>query len=382
MNETLKATTSMQTPPNPRVWVLLDDRAGNSGQSLGVAEALGYPEITKRIAYNFLVGLPNILRGPSSLVGVDEASRGTLKAPWPDIVIASGRRLAPVSLWVKEKTRGKAFAVHIMDPLCFHAHFDLIAVPNHDKLSGLPNLLKTVTAPNRISAIRTEENAARWQPLLEKLHLPKPWVMLAVGGSSKHGVFSVAQATELAKRLSRIVQAMGGSILLTTSRRTGQAQAEALRDNITVPSYIYFWGQGLQPAARYETNASFRALLTSAHNDLKIVGAGAGAVAYEEKVALRRLAYENPYEGFLGVADGIVITGDSVSMLSDAVRTGKPAYVYPGAQGLKHQALMNELVQLGAARILGDTMEYWQYTPLDAAATIAATIKARLKLLV
>ena len=75
------------------VWVLTDNRPGTATQALAVAEHLGRPFVEKRLTYDGLARLPNILRG-ASLVGVDDATRASLAAPWPDVVIGAGRRAA------------------------------------------------------------------------------------------------------------------------------------------------------------------------------------------------------------------------------------------------------------------------------------------------
>ena len=97
------------------IWVLADDRAGNINQAIGVAEALGKPFKRVDIGYTKLARLPNLIRG-ASLIGVDEASRSRLIAPWPDLVIAAGRRTAPIARWIKKQSRGHTRICQIMRP--------------------------------------------------------------------------------------------------------------------------------------------------------------------------------------------------------------------------------------------------------------------------
>ncbi|MGH6915491.1 MAG: ELM1/GtrOC1 family putative glycosyltransferase, partial [Geminicoccales bacterium] len=77
--------------PSPRVWVLTDARPGNDNQALGVALALGWPFTVVQLRYGPLARLPNLLLGSSTL-GLTAAARAALMAPWPDLVIAAGRR--------------------------------------------------------------------------------------------------------------------------------------------------------------------------------------------------------------------------------------------------------------------------------------------------
>ena len=88
---------------NSIIWVLIDERPGNRSQALGVAEALNLPYTVKNISYNFLMQLPNTLLG-RSMVGLDALSHKKLTPPWPQLVIAAGRRSAPVALSIKKKS--------------------------------------------------------------------------------------------------------------------------------------------------------------------------------------------------------------------------------------------------------------------------------------
>ena len=90
----------------PRVWVLLDDRPGNSTQSLGLAEALGWPFETVELLFGWRSRLHNRWLG-ASVRGLRSGSRAKLVAPWPDLLIAAGRRTAPVGLWIKRASGGK-----------------------------------------------------------------------------------------------------------------------------------------------------------------------------------------------------------------------------------------------------------------------------------
>ena len=85
---------------SPRVWVLGDDRPGNATQSLGLAETLGWPLEQRQIQPGPLSRLHNRLLGGSRL-GIDLSRSDPLEPPWPDLVIAAGRRSAPVALWIR-----------------------------------------------------------------------------------------------------------------------------------------------------------------------------------------------------------------------------------------------------------------------------------------
>ncbi|MBX9634595.1 MAG: mitochondrial fission ELM1 family protein, partial [Magnetospirillum sp.] len=244
------------------------------------------------------------------------------------LVIAAGRRTAPVARWIKRQSG--APLVQIMDPgPGGRSEFDLIAIPAHDGTMGGANVLSVTGAPHRVTAAKLAEAAELWRPRFA--HLPRPWVALIVGGSTRQRRFTAAMAQELGQR----VAALGGSVLVTTSRRTGAEAEQALLEMLPEPRFVHRWGA---------------------------VG-------------------DNPYFGFLALADTLVVTGDSVSMACEACAAPAPVYLY-APQGLvvpKHARLHAQLYARGLARPLdgASAVESWSHPPLNAAADIAAAIRKR-----
>ncbi len=341
-------TSPPAAPPRPSLWVLTDDVVGHANQSLGVAEALGVPFETRSVRYRALAVLPGAL-GPRRLAGLDAASRNSLMPPWPELVIATGRRLGAVARWLKRRASAdgqRMRIVQIMDPVQGRDDFDLIAAPRHDACAHRANLIETTGAPSRVTRARLAEEGERWRERLAAL--PSPRIALLVGGATRRRGFSPALAAELGRLASGLAQACGGSLMITTSRRTGEAAADALTGAVTVPSYGHRWGA---------TSAGEPGTETS-----------------------------NPYFGFLGLCDAAIVTGESVSMCSEACATGKPVYIYapPAIMKPAFARLHEELYRLGMARpleagIAGDFTQM-HYVPLSAAAQVAAEIRRRLLL--
>lgn len=314
------------------IWVLADDRAGNVGQCLGVAEALGRPFIVKTIGYDAWGRLPNLLRG-ASLLGVDGVSRAGLVAPWPDLVIAAGRRTAPVARWIKRQCGARL--VQIMDPgPGGRGDFDLIAVPRHDGGISSDALLPITGAPHRVTATKLAAAAATWHDRFAAL--PRPWVAVIVGGDTRKRPFTAEMAADLGRRCTAL--AAGGSVLVTTSRRTSVAAEQALLAAIAEPRFVHRWAAG----------------------------------------------GDNPYFGLLALADILVVTGDSVSMACEACAASAPVYLYApdGWVVDKHARLHAELYRQGYARPLPPPTaamgETWCHPPLNAAADIVAAIERML----
>lgn len=321
----------------PLIWVLTDDRAGNVAQALGVAEALGRPFVIKDIRYTPLARLPNLVTG-ASLVGLAPESRVGLAPPWPDVVIAAGRRTAPVARWIKRKAAlggsKPAILAHLMNPgRRGAAAFDLIIMPHHDGVAAGgdgPNVLRTAGAPHRLTPARLASAADAWAARVSGL--PRPFLALIIGGATHSRPFPPALAADLGRRVHALAAAAGGAVLLATSRRTGIAAEQALLDAIPEPRHAFLWSRG----------------------------------------------GDNPYFGVLALADAVVVTGDSVSMCSEACATPGPVYIYApeGMVAPKHARLHRELYDLGVARPFAELSGFdgWHHLPLNSAGDVARAI--------
>src|SRR5262245_38399921 len=116
------------------VWVLLGRKTGDNEQCLAVAEALGVPFETKRLAFNALYRAWNLLLGRSR-ASLDRTASDRLEPPWPALVIAAGRRCVPVARWIQRKSGRRTRLVQIGRPRAPLDWFDLvIATPQY----GLP----------------------------------------------------------------------------------------------------------------------------------------------------------------------------------------------------------------------------------------------------
>lgn len=312
------------------IWVLTDDRPGNVNQALGVAESLGLPFKIKRVGYNAFVHLPNILRGASG-IGIEKKSFEQLQAPWPKLVISAGRRSAPLLRYIKKQSQGQTRIVQLMRPDAGYKDFDLIAVPYHDKVKMAPNILRTLGSPHKFSADKIKDAAEYWKPKF--MHLPRPWLGVMIGGAVKHGKMTVQHAKELIEPIVTAAQSKGGSLLITTSRRTPEDVIEFIESKLKLPHYMHVWG-GQQ---------------------------------------------ENPYSGFLALSSVLIVTGDSMSMCSEACATGKPVYIFSSDDFTKpkHRRFHNQLYRDGYAKPHAeflDTVFKWSGKKLEPAMLLAERI--------
>ncbi len=317
------------------IWVLADDRAGNVSQALGVAEALGMAFEVKRLAYTPLAGFPFLIG--ATLAHLRRPAAHDIRPPWPDLLIAAGRRAAPVARAVKRSSGGRTFLVQTMWPGRPVGEIDLIVAPEHDQVAERPNVIRTVGAPHRVTAARLAAEAEAWHGRLSELARPR--IALLVGGSTRRRRFTPGLAAELGRKAAAFARRTDGTLMVTTSRRTETLARDALLAELGDAAKVVFDWQS---------------------------------------------AGENPYFGYLALADAIIATGDSTSMCAEACATGRPVYIFapPRWTADKHKRLHQKLYEIGCARPLDTAVEEgaigdWSYPPLDDAGTVAREIVRR-----
>ncbi|SMF75402.1 hypothetical protein SAMN06265365_12952 [Tistlia consotensis] len=319
-------------------WVVSDGKAGMEIQCLGLAEALGLEPQTRRIVtrrpWRWLP--PLLWRDP--LRAIDGRRGDPLDPPWPDLLIATGRQAVAPALAIRRASRrdgrgGRqpSFVVQIQNPTVDPARFDLVVAPAHDRLTG-DNVLVTLGAMNRITPARLAEAAEGFAARVATL--PRPYVVALIGGANKVYSLPAARARELGEQLGAATRALGGSLLVTPSRRTPTAALAALKAGIGETPSLIWDGSG-----------------------------------------------ENPYFAFLGLADALVVTADSVNMLSEAASTGRPVHLadLPGGSA-KFRRFHRAMLEGGYLRPFAGRIEQWSYPRLDETARVAQAIRQRLGL--
>ena len=305
-----------------RLWVVSDGRAGIENQALGLAEAiqrLTPSTITvKRIAWRGLFDrLPSALKIPAMLSPASDAPFPAPDEAWPDLWIATGRASLPLSLAVRRRSQGKTFVVQTQDPRLSPDRFDMVVAPAHDGLSG-DNVFEIIGSPHRITPERIKKAAPAFAARLAPL--PHPRVCVMIGGRSKAFDLTPDHAADLAERIAFSIQAAGGSLLLTYSRRTPEAARSVMTARLSSLPGLIWDGTG-----------------------------------------------DNPLFAFLDAADQILVTEDSANMAAEAASTGKPVHILP-MQALKPAGkfarLHADLAAHGATRPFDGTLTPWTYEPL------------------
>jgi len=312
-------------------WLITDGRIGIENEALGLAEALGVPHMIKRVAPRppWRWFPPRFV--PCPLASLGEAGK-EFAPPWPDLMISCGRQSVAISAEIKRRAGAKTFAVFLQNPRVPTTWFDLVVPPMHDHVSG-PNVIETRGAIHRVTSDKIAAGAEKFRAAF--VHLPRPWVAVMIGGASKEYRFDAEDASRIGQSLARFAARNGASLIVTASRRTGEANTRLMRESLAKTPH-WFWD-------------------------------GAG---------------DNPYFGMLGLADAIVVTVDSIAMTSEAASTGKPVYVMAlRGERRKFVEFHARLQADGITRPFDETLGRWTYPPLDDTGLVAREIRERLKTL-
>lgn len=316
----------MSADPIPTVWVLTDGKAGDEVQCLGVAERLGVKPEIRRIAPRkpFAWLLP---RGPIDPREAPDRPGSPIRPPFPDIVIASGRRAIAYVRAVKKASNGRSFTVILKDPRTGAGSADFLWVAEHDRLRG-ENVLVTTTSPHGLAPERLA--AARQTPPPAIAALPGPRVAVLVGGDSRHHRFKPEDIAAFSARLDTLARS-GVSLMGSRSRRTSPALEAAIAEVFARNSGWWWDGSG-----------------------------------------------ENPYVALLANADAIVTTADSTNMIGEATASGAPILVFEphGGHG-KLAKFLEALKREGMVHHFEGRLEGERYAPIDSTRLIAEAVRER-----
>ena len=285
----------------PLVWLLLGGRAGDNNQAVALAEALDWPVETKRLRYNFRRRLPYVRSGIASLTS---ASRLQITRPWPDLVICVGYASVPVARHIREQSNGRTKLVHIGNPRETIDDFDLqITTPQYPRQAR--NLLELpFPIGNPARGARPSSDELEWLN-----NFPHPRRLVVVGGPARHWELDERNLRSTVRKLAR--KSPSGSLLVVISPRTPE-----------------------------RTKRMLEALLKERHC---------------------ALVEDFPTFGtLLARSQEIYVTADSVSMLSEAILSGRPVGMIP-----IRRSLLGMLSNLFWERPLGrptipDLRSFWR----------------------
>lgn len=311
-------------------WVITDSAAGNQRQALALAQYLNMPTrhlvLQPRAPWSWLA--PRVTLGGT--LALSPCQRELFAPPWPTVAIGCGRAAALFTRMLRASAEWRCHTVQILDPRIDPSHWDTVISPQHDQLSG-PNVLCPLGSLNTIDDDWLSDGRESC-PLFADL--PQPRIGVLLGGPRSGVTFDARYLRSLANLLLRRHERNGGSLLVLASRRTPSVLIDGLRKALShIPGLIW----------------------TGADDS------------------------PNPYAGVLGWVDQLVVTPDSVNMLSEACAVGCPVQTYvtsplPGKIRRFHEALRAE----GRLSDIADDEAPKSHPPLRETATIARMLRERI----
>ncbi|EIL98966.1 mitochondrial fission ELM1 family protein [Rhodanobacter denitrificans] len=311
-------------------WVITDHAAGNQRQALALAEHLQLPlrhlVLQPRAPWSWLA--PRLELGGRLALPIQQ--RRLFTPPWPAVAIGCGRAAALFTRMLRRLSDGQCYTVQILNPRIDPARWDTVIAPRHDQLDG-PNVLRPLGSLNSVDDEWLADGRESCPRFAE---LPQPRVGVLLGGPRQGIALNADYAHRLAARLLERQHREGGSLLVLGSRRTSPALVDVFRQALRgVPGLLW-------------------------------AGPDDG---------------RNPYPGVLGWADRLVVTPDSVNMLSEACAVGCPVETLvtaplPAKLARFHQSLR----EAGRLHDLGDAASAPPVPPLRETAAIAAALRERI----
>lgn len=261
------------------VWLLLGSRSGEIAQQRALARALGRP--WREIPVARMAASGKQARFDFS----------ALAPPWPRLAISFGKTLEAVKFMQARGADDTRF-VHLGLPRKLPVGaLDLIVPMPTDRYVRAPNVLRVRMPFNPApSPVAADSPAAR---RLRSSGWPRPWTALVIGGSTTRGDITPGQVARLVADASAHALRRGGSLLVSTSPRTPDAVAAVIGQALTAPGELH----------RFDASAP------------------AG----------------NPYTAYLQMADELIVTGDSASMIAECWRSGRPLWVSPLQTSLRQR---------------------------------------------
>ncbi len=316
--------------PEIQTWVITDGRMGNVRQAQALADALRFDSQAHvlKLERPWRWFAPRLTRFaqwalPQSLLPLTPDQNTTR------LVIGCGRAAAFATRALREMAPDKVFSIQILDPRIDPSHWNLVIAPLHDDLRG-ENVLNTLGALNNVDEKWLVDAANQFAYLRD---LPQPRTAVLIGGSNSAQKIDALYIEGLLDQLREWQAASGGSLMLTTSARSGAQLGELIRTRLKNFPHKLWCGE---------------------HDGV------------------------NPYAGFLAYAQRIVVTPDSVNLISEACATGKPVFCFaPQSIRGKLRSLHQELKRSGRMQNLrsSELASSTMTEPLRETEAIAALVR-------
>ena len=304
--------------------LLTEGMHGMISQVEGLAKALDLDFIHEKIELNnFWKFIPPKLTPIQNFVFKNDINKNF------NIVISCGRKSVIPSIFLKKKFKNKIINVHIQDPKVSLSHFDFVVVPEHDGLTG-KNVINSKGAIHYLRDNELDENMSYLKSRLNKEKI----VSLIVGGPNQYYDYKDIVVEKIFSKIKKNFIDSGYQLIFIPSMRTPKSVIDSAINYFDKNQVII-------------TDIDKKAYLSS-----------------------------------LKLANHIVVTCDSTSMISEAAITGKPIYVAqmpPVKNNIRFQKFFEMFKKLNIIKDLDDKLEDWKYEKLNETDRISGYIKSKIK---
>ena len=311
----------------PKALLLTEGYHGMISQVEGLAKALNADFQHRIVRLNWLWNYIPPKLSPVSRLILKDGQYITENEKF-DLVISCGRKSVIPSIFIKKKNK-KIFTIHIQNPKVRFNNFDLIVAPEHDELKG-ENIITSKGAIHYITRLEIEKARSY---LLDKIQNEKI-VSLILGGPNKYYNFSNEELTNIFGEIKSSFISQGYKAIIIPSMRTPKRIIDLAINEFLTDGFVV-------------NSVDKQAYLSS-----------------------------------LAIANSIVVTCDSTSMISEAATSGKPifvAHMQPKRNNYRFKRFYKLFRELGVIKNLGEKVENWTYDSFNEAERIATIINSRLK---
>ena len=286
----------MNKLPKKYSWIISDGTKGMENQSIALAKLLhcDFKIVNFRPPY-FLAKFPLIGKFiPKKIIKIN-----LNQPPFPQFIITTGKRMAGISIFFKRVFKKKIKTIHIHNSKVPNTNFDLLLIPEHDKIMG-ENIINTKGALNCIDNHQIEKLFTSIPHNLKDKK--KPIILVLIGGDNKRYKLKNTDYYNLGLDIINATKKINGKLIVSTSRRTSLKGVKILSSVFKKSSTEYYLWSGL--------------------------------------------GY-NPYPSMLNLSDYIIVTSDSVNMISETANFNIPLFVaYISREKGKIKSFLNNLEKL------------------------------------
>ncbi len=291
MSEKLKKSTKKNG------WVISDGTKGMENQSLALAKLLNINFMLIKFNPPYLLKKFPLLRKLFVFTIKNHLLKNNTP---PTIIITTGKRMAGVSMALKLILKDKVKTVHIQNPKVPFEYFDLLLIPEHDNVTA-KNVIQTKGALSFFNYSELKKIEEKKIKLIKSNK--KNLILLMIGGNNKRYKPKNSDYYYLSMKIVEATKNLNCQLVVLLSRRTPLKAIKILNSSFL------------------KRNENFH-IMTSSEQNL--------------------------YPDILKITDYVIVTSDSVNMISETATLPTPLFVsYLSKEISKISNFLKNLEELG-----------------------------------